>query len=204
MIVAHHVFRRDLRGWRGEPRRPICPTRPGAQSVVPGDCSTRAAPARRAEDELIRRAAPRLVHSEAALSVLDAMEEEHERIDPLLAAVDAAFAQHDADGAVHDDWPGEDRLADVIDVLASTLTDHSARGARRLVADRRGPDQLRWRRLGFKVRVRTACPAGARCSPGSWTARPGGSRRHLGPAPAASAPALRAVWKPRFAKTPRS
>ena len=49
-----------------------------------------------AEDELIWPALrPRLAHSENALSVLDAMEEEHERIDPLLAAVDAAFAQRD-------------------------------------------------------------------------------------------------------------
>ncbi|MGH3070600.1 MAG: hemerythrin domain-containing protein, partial [Streptosporangiaceae bacterium] len=45
-----------------------------------------------AEDEIIWPVLrPRLAHSENALSVLDAMEEEHERIDPLLAAVDAAF-----------------------------------------------------------------------------------------------------------------
>ena len=51
------------------------------------------------------------------------MEEEHERIDPLLAAVDAAFAPRDG---ADDDWPGENRLADVIEVLASTLTGHLA------------------------------------------------------------------------------
>ena len=45
-----------------------------------------------AEDEIIWPVLrPRLAHSENALSVLDAMEEEHERIDPLLAAVDAAL-----------------------------------------------------------------------------------------------------------------
>ena len=48
----------------------------------------------------------------AALSVLAAMEAEHERIDPLLAAVDSALARD------------HDRLADVIDALTSSLTGH--------------------------------------------------------------------------------
>ena len=94
-----------------------------------------------AEDEVIWPVLrPRLAHSEHALSVLDAMEEEHERIDPLLAAVDAAFAQR-----------GNDSLADVIDALVSTLTGHLAHEER------------------------------------------DGLLRLL----------YRAVWKPRFAKTPR-
>ncbi len=46
-----------------------------------------------AEDDLIWPALrERLEHSADALSVLDDMEAEHQRIDPLLAAVDAGFA----------------------------------------------------------------------------------------------------------------
>ena len=48
----------------------------------------------------------------SALSTLDAMEAEHELIDPLLAAVDAAFADEQAP------------LGDVIGELASKLTGH--------------------------------------------------------------------------------
>ena len=95
---------------------------------------------------------PRLAHSENALSVLDAMEQEHERIDPLLAAVDAAFAQREgsADGA--DDWPGEDRLADVIEVLASTLTGHLAHEERDgLPLIGVALTSAEWRGVGFKI-----------------------------------------------------
>src|SRR5690242_10704760 len=94
MLAAHDAFRRDL-------------TRL-VRTAAAADLSD---PARRqsveagwelfkhqlhlhhtAEDEIIWPALrPRLAHSEHALSVLDAMEEEHSRIDPLLAAVDAAF-----------------------------------------------------------------------------------------------------------------
>jgi iron-sulfur cluster repair protein YtfE (RIC family) len=99
MIAAHDAFRRDL-------------TRL-ARAAAAADLSD---PARRlsvnagwelfkrqlhmhhtAEDEIIwPTLRPRLAHSQTALSVLDAMAEEHERIDPLLAAVDAAFAQQAA------------------------------------------------------------------------------------------------------------
>lgn len=49
------------------------------------------------------------------LALLDAMEEEHAAIDPLLAAVDAAVADRDH---------GAERLADVIDALATSLRLH--------------------------------------------------------------------------------
>jgi len=48
--------------------------------------------------------------------VLAAMAGEHARIDPLPAAVDTAFVS-----------PARDRLADVSDALATTLTSHLAR-----------------------------------------------------------------------------
>src|SRR5436305_1248183 len=98
MLAAHRALRRDL-------------TRLARAAARPAG-ALRSEPARRrsvaagwelfkhelhlhhtAEDEIIWPALrPRLAHREHALSVLDAMEEEHARIDPLLAAVDAAFA----------------------------------------------------------------------------------------------------------------
>ena len=81
------------------------------------------------------------------------MEEEHERIGPLLAAVDAAFAQRDgAPGAARDDWPGEDRLADVIEVLASTLTGHLAHEERDgLPLIGVALTTAEWRGVGFRI-----------------------------------------------------
>ena len=102
MIAAHDAFRRDLTRLTraSQPAADLSdPAR--RQSVTAGwDLFKRELHLHHtAEDEIIWQALrPRLVHSEAALSVLDAMEEEHGRIDPLLAAVDAAFAQHDAAG----------------------------------------------------------------------------------------------------------
>ena len=149
MLAAHDAFRRDL-------------TRL-VRAAAAADLSD---PARRrsvaagwelfkhelhlhhtAEDEVIWPVLrPRLAHSEHALSVLDAMEEEHERIDPLLAAVDAAFAPR-----------REDALADVIDALV-THADRAprARGAGRPAADRRGPDRRRMaqRRLQDRAQER--------------------------------------------------
>jgi Hemerythrin HHE cation binding domain len=57
----------------------------------------------------------RLGHSESAMSTLEAMEEEHARVDPLLEAVDAAFAD-----------PAGGRLAGTVDELVTTLHDHLA------------------------------------------------------------------------------
>ena len=146
MLAAHDAFRRDL-------------TRL-VRAAAAADLSD---PARRrsvaagwelfkrelhlhhtAEDEVIWPVLrPRLAHSEHALSVLDAMEEEHERIDPLLAAVDAAFAQrrrgppgrrHRRPGQ-HADRPPR------------------ARGAGRPAADRRGPDRRRMARRRLQDRA---------------------------------------------------
>ena len=132
MLAAHDAFRRDLARLARAAASADLSDPARRQSVAAGwELFKRELHIHHtAEDELIWPALrPRLVHSEHAQSVLDAMEEEHERIDPLLAAVDAAFTQRDgtpaaAPTSVADDWPGADRLADVIDVLASTLTSH--------------------------------------------------------------------------------
>jgi Hemerythrin HHE cation binding domain len=159
-----------------------------------------------AEDELIWPVLrPRLAHSENALSVLDAMEEEHERIDPLLAAVDAAFAQREGSPAGVDDWPGEDRLADVIEVLASTLTGHLAHeeqdGLPLIGVALTGAE---WRGIGFKIARKSGLSRGGEMF--AWMLD-GAGREDAAATKGSLPPPLRllyrAVWKPRFDKTPR-
>jgi hemerythrin-like domain-containing protein len=214
MLAAHDAFRRDL-------------TRL-VRAAAAADLSD---PARRrsvaagwelfkhelhlhhtAEDEVIWPVLrPRLAHSEHALSVLDAMEEEHERIDPLLAAVDAAFAQR-----------REDSLADVIDALVATLTGHLAHEERDgLPLIGVALTAAEWRGVGFKIARRNGLSEGGKMF--AWildgAAAQGvqGDGTHgdaVGSAHVDAASALRtlppplrllyrAVWKPRFDKTPR-
>ena len=212
MLAAHDAFRRDL-----------------TRLVRASAAADRSDPARRqsvaagwemfkhelhlhhtAEDEIIWPVLrPRLVHSEHALSVLDAMEEEHERIDPLLAAVDAAFAQRDAatgqDGGRADDWPGEDRLADVIDVLASTLTAHLAHEERDgLPLIGVALTAAEWRSVGFKMARKNGLSEGGEMF--AWILDGAGREEAtatLGTLPPPVRLLYRALWKPRYAKTPR-
>ena len=222
MLAAHDAFRRDL-------------TRL-VRAAAAADLSD---PARRrsvaagwelfkhelhlhhtAEDEVIWPVLrPRLAHSEHALSVLDAMEEEHERIDPLLAAVDAAFAPR-----------REDALADVIDALVTTLTGHLAHEERDgLPLIGVALTAAEWRGAGFKIARRNglseggtmfawildgAAPRGdgAPSDPAADAAHSDPAAAHGAHVDAAAAlrtlpPPLRllyrAVWKPRYNRTPR-
>jgi len=206
MIAAHDAFRRDL-------------TRL-ARAAAAADLSD---PARRrsvavgwelfkrelhmhhtAEDEIIWPAMrPRLAQSQTALSVLDALEAEHERIDPLLAAVDAAFARHDA--APGDGSPGADRLADVIDVLASTLTGHLTHEERDgLPLIGVALTGAEWRSAGFKMARKNGLASGGEMF--AWILD-GAGREEAAATLATLPPPLRllyrAVWKPRFDRTPR-
>jgi Hemerythrin HHE cation binding domain len=206
MIAAHDAFRRDL-------------TRL-ARAAAAADLSD---PARRrsvaagwelfkrelhmhhtAEDEIIWPAMrPRLAQSQTALSVLDALEAEHERIDPLLAAVDAAFARHDA--APGDGSPGADRLADVIDVLASTLTGHLTHEERDgLPLIGVALTGAEWRSAGFKMARKNGLASGGEMF--AWILDGAGREEAaatLGTLPPPLRLLYRAVWKPRFDRTPR-
>ena len=98
MLAAHHAFRRDLARLARAAAAADLSDPARRQSVAAGwELFKRELHLHHtAEDEIIWPVLrPRLAHSENALSVLDAMEDEHERIDPLLAAVDAAFVQRD-------------------------------------------------------------------------------------------------------------
>jgi len=198
MLAAHDAFRRDLTRLAR-----------AAAAADPSDPARRRSVAagwelfkrqlhlhHTAEDEVIWPAMrPRLAHSENALSVLDAMEAEHERIDPLLAAIDAAFAQPSAPG----------RLADVIDVLTSTLTGHLAHEERDgLPLIGVGLTAAEWRGVGFKIARRNGLSEGGEMF--AWIldgAAGQDAAATLRTLPPPVRLLYRAVWKPRFNKTPR-
>jgi len=197
MLAAHRAFRRDLT----------------TLARVAASRSAGADPARRrsvaaswelfkrqlhlhhtAEDAVIWPALrSRLAHSEHALSVLGEMEEEHARIDPLLAAVDAAF-------------PGDqDGLGDVIGELASTLTGHLTHEERDgLPLIGVALTAAEWRSTGFKIARRNGLSAGGEMF--AWMLD-GAAREDaaatLGSLPPPVRVLYRTIWQPRYARTPR-
>jgi hypothetical protein len=196
MIAAHDAFRRDLASL-ARAAAPATADPAKRRSVAAGwELFKRELHLHHtAEDEIIWPALrPRLAHSQAALSVLDAMEEEHGRIDPLLAAVDAAFARQD-----------EDRLADIIDALVTTLTGHlrhEERDGLPLIGV--ALTAAEWRGLGRKMGSRNGMAAGAEMF--AWILD--GTDRDRASATLAQLPPplrllYRAVWKPRYDRTPR-
>jgi hypothetical protein len=213
MLAAHDAFRRDLARLARVAAAADLSDPARRQSVAAGwELFKRELHLHHtAEDELIWPALrPRLAHSQHALSVLDAMEEEHGRIDPLLAAVDAGFAAAARDG--EDDRPGAsdnrlgvDRLADVIDVLTSTLTGHLAH------EERDGLPLIgvaltagEWRKVGFRIARQNGMSAGSEMF--AWMldgADRSGAAATLGQLPPPLRLLYRTVWRPRFDKTPR-
>ena len=202
MIAAHDAFRRDLTrlaraaGAANDPAR--------RQSVQAGwELFKRELHLHHtAEDEIIWPALrPRLAHSPSALSVLDAMEAEHELIDPLLAAVDAAFAQQES--AQHESARHEP--ADVIDALTSSLTGHLRHEERDgLPLIGMTLTAAEWRGVGRKIASKNGLSGGSEMF--AWMLD-GAGRDHRKATLAQLPPPLRllyrARWKPRFDKTPR-
>ena len=195
MLAAHDAFRRDLTRLARTASAANLSDPARRQSVAAGwDLFKRELHLHHtAEDEIIWPALrPRLAHSAAALSVLDAMEAEHERIDPLLAAVDTEF-------------PGGDRLADVIDALTSSLTGHLGHEERDgLPLIGVALTAAEWRGVGRKMASKNGMAAGSEMF--AWILD-GADRDHaaatLGQLPPPLRLLYRARWKPRFEKTPR-
>jgi hypothetical protein len=197
MIAAHDAFRRDLTRLARAAASADLSDPARHRSVAAGwELFKRQLHLHHtAEDEIIWPVLrPRLAHSQMALSVLDAMEEEHSRIDPLLAAADAAFQ-----GGQHD------RVADVIDVLASTLTGHLGHEERDgLPLIGVALTAAEWRGVGRKIARKNGLSGGSEMF--AWILD-GADREHAGATLGQLPPPLRvlyrAVWKPRFEKTKR-
>jgi iron-sulfur cluster repair protein YtfE (RIC family) len=120
MIAAHNAFRRDLvKLARTASRRNLAD--PVSRLAIGNGWDVfkrQLLQHHRAEDACLwPPLRTRLAGSPAAMSTLDAMEEEHGLIDPLLAAVDHALADREAT---------DRQLGDVIDELTGKLTHHLA------------------------------------------------------------------------------
>ncbi|MDF5753630.1 hemerythrin domain-containing protein [Spongiactinospora sp. TRM90649] len=101
----------------------------------------------RAEDETLWPVMAGLLEGRPGdLALLDAMEAEHARIDPLLDSIDAALADHES---------GPARLGELADTLHAELTGHLAHEeteALPLIDD--VFDEQKWSRLGARQRER--------------------------------------------------
>jgi hypothetical protein len=204
MIAAHDAFRRDLTSLAR-----------AATAAGAGGAGAEWAPARRervargwevfkrqlhfhhtGEDRHIwPRLGERLAHSESAMSILQAMEEEHSRVDPLLDAVEAAFA----------DPAGGGRLADTVGELATTLHSHLAheeRDALPLIGTALTAAEWRGigRRLGFENGLSGSAEFFAWTLDGATDAQ---SAEVLGTMPLPLRLVYRVAWKPRYAKVSR-
>jgi hemerythrin-like domain-containing protein len=198
MIGAHDALRRDLVSLartatsanRSDPAK--------AQSIATGWAvfKRQLHLHHTAEDELIWPALrERLGTSENALSVLAEMEAEHEQIDPLLAAVDGAFARQ----------PGTDRLADVIDALTGTMTGHLTHEERDgLPLIGAALTAAEWRRVGVRIARKNGLSGGSQMF--AWIldgAEPDQAKAALRQLPPPVRLVCRALWRPRFARTAR-
>ncbi len=205
MIAAHDAFRRDLVSLVQAAQGPDRYSPDRQRSVAAGwDLFKRQLHVHHtAEDDLIWPVLrERLGHSANALSVLDEMEAEHERIDPLLAAVDHGFAS--AAGSL-EGHPSADRLADAVDTLVVALTGHLTHEEKDgLPLIGVALTATEWRGVGFKIARRNGLSAGGEMF--SWmlsSATPDKARAVTRQLPPPVRVLYKAAWKPRFEKTKR-
>jgi hypothetical protein len=205
MTAAHDALRRDLAALTRAAQEPGRHIPDRQRSVAAGwELFKRQLHLHHtAEDDLIWPVLrERLGFSAPALSVLDDMEAEHQRIDPLLAAVDAGFAAAAGPDAGQ---PHPDLLADAVDALAATLTGHLAHEEKDgLPLIGVALTAAEWRGVGFKIARSNGLSAGGEMF--SWllsSAPPGQVRAVTGQLPPPARVLYKAVWKPRFEKTRR-
>lgn len=149
-----------------------------------------------AEDELIWPALrQRLAHSDAARSVLDAMEAEHQQIDPVLAAVTRAMGQPGGDGGA---------LGDTVDVLTMALHGHLAHEEREaLPLIGIALTAAEWRAVGRRIGVQNLRHAPEMFAWMLDGADPEQARAAVGTLPPPARVLYRTVWRPRFARRAR-
>ena len=148
-----------------------------------------------AEDAIVWPALrQRLAHSEHAQSVLDAMEAEHAQIDPLLAAVDDAFAD-----------AGRRSLGDRVGSLTTSLTahlTHEERDGLPLIGV--ALTAAEWRGVGLRIARRSGLSdAGEMFAWIADGADPDQAAAAIGTLPPPARLIYQAIWKPRYRRTPR-
>jgi hypothetical protein len=152
-----------------------------------------------AEDAIVWPALrERLSHSDDAQSVLDAMESEHQQIDPLLAAVDGAFARaeegHRSDARA---------ISNAADALTTSLTGHLTHEERDgLPLIGVALTSAEWRSVGFRIARKNGLRTGGEMF--AWLADgadPDQAAAVIATLPPPARLAYRAVFKPRYART---
>ena len=192
MSAAHEAFRRDLQAMStvATPASLRDPSRHA--SIMSGwqiFKSQLLIHHKHEDDFLWPRMRERLARSETAISTLDEMEAEHELIDPLLAAVEAAF-----------DHPDDHDVAGIIDELRTKLSfhlGHEEREAMPLITE--SITDKEWRRVVSAIRKATPISSAAEFMP--WLTDQTSeteTKRILSILPAPARLIYRRIWKPRY------
>jgi hypothetical protein len=201
MLAAHAAFRRDLAQLARAAAFADLPDPRRRASVQAGwELFKRQLSLHHtAEDVIVWPALrERLARSDHAQSVLDAMEAEHQQIDPLLAAVDGAFARAD-------DGHRADAIGAAADALARSLTGHlthEERDGLPLIGE--ALTSAEWRGVGFKIVRKNGLSAGGEMF--AWLADgadPDQAAAAIGTLPPPARLVYRAIWKPRYNRTSR-
>jgi hemerythrin-like domain-containing protein len=202
MLAAHDALRRDLVGLAHAADRAVR-RGPAQQAAVQRGWEVFQRQLHihhTAEDDLVWPALrERLAASDAAQSVLEAMEAEHEQIDPLLAAVNQAM-----DGADRGGRPDGAALADTVDVLTMALHGHLAheeRDALPLIGTALTVGE--WRAVGRRIGLRNLRRAPEMFAWMLDGAAPERAAAATGQLPPPARVLYRAVWQPRFARRER-
>jgi hypothetical protein len=203
MLAAHAAFRRDLAQLARAATFADLPD-PGRRASVQAGWELFKRQLHihhTAEDEIVWPALrERLTRSENAQSVLDAMEAEHRQIDPLLAAVDVAFARAD-----HGHRADVRAIGDAADALAGSLTahlTHEERDGLPLIGE--ALTSAEWRRVGFRIVRKNGLSAGGEMF--AWLADgadPDQAAAAIGTLPPPARLVYRAIWRPRYKRTSR-
>ena len=201
MLAAHAAFRRDLAQLARAAAFADLPD-PGRRASVQAGWELFKRQLHihhTAEDAIVWPALRgRLAGSDHAQSVLDAMEAEHQQIDPLLSAVDDAFAR-----------AGEGRrsdaraISDVTDALTTSLASHLAHEERDgLPLIGVALTAAEWRGVGFKIARSNGLAAGEMFAWLADGADPDQAAVAIGTLPPPARLAYRAIFKPRYDRTP--
>jgi iron-sulfur cluster repair protein YtfE (RIC family) len=198
MLVVHDAFRRDLAHLaRAASRSPADLDAPARHTAVLAGwevLKTQLHLHHTGEDtNLWPRMRGRLADRPDDLALLQAMEDEHARIDPLLAAVDDDLADRDT---------GHQRLGDRVDALASELTGHLAHEERdALPLMDRVLSVAEWRGFAADERRARGIRGAAQLFP--WLldgASPAQSQAVLRGFPPPLRVVYRRIWQPRYAR----
>jgi iron-sulfur cluster repair protein YtfE (RIC family) len=198
MIAFHDAFRRDLGHLaHAASRHPAELDEPNRRTAVQAGWElfkTELHIHHTAEDaDLWPRIRTHLADRPDDLDLLQAMQDEHARIDPLLAGVDGAFADHDG---------GHQRLGDTVDALAGELHRHLRHEERdALPLMDQSLTQAEWQAFGNDQRRRIGIRGAAQLFP--WLldeASPEQIKALLAALPPPLRVVYRRIWRPRYAR----